>query len=74
MCIVITCLPVYDVLHFEIKDSHRKNAPLNKTKAFTKYMNIRIWRIDTLNQLFIRGSYGKKYSRMDRFKFVEDSL
>ena len=39
------------------KDSHTENTPSNKTKAFTKSMNMRIWEIGTLNQPFVRGCY-----------------
>ena len=34
-----------------------ENAPSNKTKALTKRMNMYIWAIDILNQLFLRDSY-----------------
>ena len=39
------------------KDTHRENNPSNKTGALTKSMNIYIWVICILNQLFIRDSY-----------------
>ena len=39
------------------KDTHRENTLSNKTKMITKSMNMYIWTIGTLNQLFIRGSY-----------------
>ena len=39
-----------------IKDTRRENTPSNKTEALTNSMNMHIWTIGTLNQLFIRGS------------------
>ena len=36
-----------------IKDTHRENTPSNKTAALTKSMNVHIWAIGILNQLFI---------------------
>ena len=39
------------------KDTHRENTPSNKTKALAKGINMWIWEIRTLNQLFVRGSY-----------------
>ena len=39
------------------KDTHRENALSNKNQALMKSMNMDIWVIDTLNQLFNRGSY-----------------
>ena len=39
------------------QDSLRKNTPSNKTEALTKSINMYIWAIGRLNQLFIRGSY-----------------
>ena len=38
------------------KDTHKENTPSNKTEALRKSMNVYIWAIGTLNQLFIRGS------------------
>ena len=38
-------------------DNHRENTLTNKTQVLTKSMNMAIWVIGTLNQLFIRGSY-----------------
>ena len=32
-----------------------KKAPLNKTPNLTKSMNMGIWAVCTLNQLFVRG-------------------
>ena len=47
-----------------VKDIHKENTPSNKTKELMKTMNMRIWEIGTLNQLFIRGSYTEiKYSK-----------
>ena len=37
------------------KDTHRENSPSNKTQALTKNMNMDIWVIGTLNQIFKRG-------------------
>ena len=38
------------------KDVHWENIPSNKTKTITESMNMRLWEIGTLNQLFIRSS------------------
>ena len=38
------------------KDTHRY-TPSNKTQAVTKIMDMDIWVMGTLNQLFIRSSY-----------------
>ena len=39
------------------KDTHReKKPPSNKTPALTESMNLDIWVVGTLNQLFIRDS------------------
>ena len=38
----------------KLNDTHREKAPSDKTPAVLKNMNI--WVVDTLNQLFIRGS------------------
>ena len=35
----------------------RENTPLNKTQAIAKSMNMDIWVVSTLNQLFIGDSY-----------------
>ena len=40
-----------------VKNTHRENTPSHKTEALTKGMNMYIWAIGTLNQLFISGSY-----------------
>ena len=42
-----------------LKDTHRENTLTNKTLALSKSMNMDIWVIGTLNQLFIGGSYIK---------------
>ena len=49
---------IIDTTHrtLSFKDTHRGKAPSNKTPAHTKSMNIDIWVVGTLNQLFIRGS------------------
>ena len=44
------------IYHFTFKDIHRENTPLNKTEVLTKSMNMYIWAIGTLNQLFKSGS------------------
>ena len=36
-----------------------ENTPTNKTEALTKSMNMYIWVIGTLNQLFVRGCYAQ---------------
>ena len=36
----------------KFEDTHWENTPSNKTKALQKFMNMRIWEIDMLNQLF----------------------
>ena len=50
------------------KDTHREKAPSNKTPVLSESMNMNIWVVGTLNQLFIKGSYAetkfsKKWSR-----------
>ena len=49
--------PVF--LIFVFQDTYRDNAPSNtiQTQAITRSANMGIWVVDTLNQLFIRGSY-----------------
>ena len=42
-----------------LKDTHKEKTPLNKTYSLTKSMNMEIWLVGTLNQLFIRGSYNE---------------
>ena len=39
-----------------LKDTHREIAPSNNTPARRKSTNMGVWAVDTLNQLFIRGS------------------
>ena len=39
------------------KDTHRENTLSNKTETLTKSMNIYIWAIGTLNQIFLRGCH-----------------
>ena len=39
-----------------VKDIHKEKAPSNKTLAPRKSTNMGVWAVDTLNQLFIRGS------------------
>ena len=42
----------------------RENTPSNKTEALTESMNMYIWAIGILNQLFIRDSYTQiKFSK-----------
>ena len=38
-----------------VVDTQRENIPSNQTR--TKSVNMRIWEIDTLNQVFMKGSY-----------------
>ena len=42
-----------------VKNTHRENAPSNKTWELTKSMNMDTWIIGTLNQPFKKGSYTK---------------
>ena len=37
--------------------THKENVPSNKTRALTKSMNMDIWVVGKLNQLFIRGLF-----------------
>ena len=47
-----------------IKDTNKEKAPTGKTQVSTKSINMDIWVIGTLNQLFIRGSYTEiKFSK-----------
>ena len=39
---------------FYVKDTHREKAPSNKTPALRKSLNMGVWAVGTLNQLFIR--------------------
>ena len=41
----------------KLKDTHRESAPQNKTQKLKQNMNVDIWVVSTLNQLFIRDSY-----------------
>ena len=41
---------------FNVKDNDSEKAPSNKTLAVTESMNMAIWVVGTLNQLFIRDS------------------
>ena len=45
------------IVQTKFKDTHRENTASNRTEALTKNMNMYIWAIGTLNQLFIRGSH-----------------
>ena len=38
-------------------DTDREIAPSNKTQSFTESMNMSIWEVSTLNQLFKRDLY-----------------
>ena len=51
-----------------LKDTHRKIATSEKTPAFTKSMNMYIWIVGTLNQLFIRNS--KTETKFPKHKIV----
>ena len=42
-----------DIVNFCFKDTHRENAPSNKTPLLTKSTNMGIWVVGTSNQLFI---------------------
>ena len=47
-----------------LKDTQRKNAPQNKTQTLKQKMNMDIWVVSTLNQLFIKDSYSEiKFSK-----------
>ena len=47
-----------------IKHTHRENKPSNKNEELRKSLNIYIWAIGILNQLFIRDSYTQiKFSK-----------
>ena len=45
------------VLTLNLKDTYIENNPSNRTKAPAKSLNMHIWEIGALNQLFTRGSY-----------------
>ena len=40
----------------QFKDTDKEKAPSNKTPALSKSMNMNIWVVGTLNQLFVRIS------------------
>ena len=46
-----------------LKDTHMEQAPSIKTAVLTKSMNVGIWVVGTLNQLFIRGSYTEMFKK-----------
>ena len=49
-------------MHF--KNTHRVNISSNKTEVLKKSINMFIWAIGILNQLFIRDSYTQiKFSK-----------
>ena len=49
---------------FAFKDTHMASALTNRTQALMRSMNMSIWVISTLNQLFRRGSYTEiKFSK-----------
>ena len=58
-------LPLLRVLkESSFKDTHRENTLPNKTQVLTKSMNINIWVIGTLSQLFKRASHAQfKFSK-----------
>ena len=41
----------------DLKDTLRENPPSDKTEALTESMNMYIWAIGMLNQVFIRDFY-----------------
>ena len=49
--------PTFTLKH--AKDNHREKAPSNKSPALKKIIDMNIWVVGTLSQLFIRGSYTK---------------
>ena len=52
----------------KVKDTHRENSPSNKTKALTTSMDMCIWEIGLLNQLFISSSYTEtKFKKKEVF-------
>ena len=54
-------------MNFNLKDTPRENTLSNKTEALTKSMNMYIWAIGILNQLFIRDCYTSvKFSKNGR--------
>ena len=46
--------PTFTLKH--AKDNHREKAPSNKSPALKKIIDMNIWVVGTLSQLFIRGS------------------
>ena len=56
--------PILKHLLFFIKDNDRQNTTSNKTQALTKSVNTDIWLSDTLNQLFVRGSYTQIFKKL----------
>ena len=54
--------PLYydDYLH-GFKDTLRENTTSNKSQALAKSLNMDIWVIGTLNQVFIRNSYTQNF-------------
>ena len=40
-----------------LKDTHRENVHSNKTEALAESMNMCVWTIGKLNQLFMTGCY-----------------
>ena len=53
--------------YYTIKGTDRENTPSNKTEALVKSVNLHIWAIGILNQLFIKDSstqikFSKKWS------------
>ena len=57
-----------ETMWFNIKYVHIENTPSNKTRALTKCMNMDIWAIGILNQLFIKDfctqiKFSKKLSQ-----------
>ena len=55
-------------LLYQLEDTYREKASLNKTPALSKSMNIDIWVVGTSNQLFIRGSQTEtKFSKYTLF-------
>ena len=41
----------------DITDTHKENTHSNKPQTFTESMNMKIWVIDTLNDLFKKDPY-----------------
>ena len=54
----------YLVFDRVLNDTQREKAPLNKSPALSKSMNVDIWVFGTSAQLFITGSYTEtKFSK-----------